>query len=158
MGTPYRKRHPARLSKRPVTGSFVLLLAGKVGPMPADKVPHELAPGLAVRMPERQSVAPARPRQSPEERWENEGGTIPPPSQSPRAAPRPAPSTGKQPQDTVAGCRHLAEKDLVRALGTDTVHGRLKFEHSAAIWTQRGDLLEDLAGRRRRSADARSPA
>jgi hypothetical protein len=129
----------------------MLLFAGKVGLMPADIAPHGLALGLAVRMP----VAPPRPRRLPEESWENEGGSVPP-QQSPHAAPRPAPSTGKQPHDTVAGCRHLAEEDLARALGTDTVHGRLKFEHSAAAWTQRGDLLEDLAGRRRRNAATRT--
>ena len=126
------------------------LLAGKVGPMPAEDAPHGLALGLAVRMPERRAVAPTQPQRSSDERWENEGGAMPP--EAPCTAQRPPPSTGKQPHDTVAGCRHLAQEDLARALGTDTVHARLKFEHSAATWTERGNLLEDLAGRRRRNA------
>jgi hypothetical protein len=57
-------------------------------------------------------------------------------------------------QNTVAGCRLLAEGDLARALRTDTEQGRRKFEHSAATWTQRGDMLENLAGRRLKSGSA----
>jgi hypothetical protein len=90
-----------------------------------DSSPHELAIGLTVRMPDRASVAPAPPVR---------------------------PSGNKQPQDTIAGCRLLAEGDLTRARDTDTDEGRRKFEHSAATWTRRGDMLEDLAGRRDRKS------
>lgn len=51
---------------------------------------------------------------------------------------------GKQPHDTAAGCRVRAEADLARADEMDTAHGRERFEHSAASWTARGDLLARL--------------
>lgn len=74
-----------------------------------------------------------------------------------RPAPPPtAPSKNKQSRDTIEGCRLLAKDDLARALGCDTDHGRLKFEHSAATWTERGDMLENLAGGRLRKGSARS--
>lgn len=78
--------------------------------------------------------------------WEDEGGAI-------RTHP-PAPETdmllpltrqhSKQPQDTAAGCRIRAEADLEQAGRMDTAHGRERFEHSAASWTARGELLARL--------------
>lgn len=86
--------------------------------------------------------------------WDNEGGAA--------AAPDPAPVGGgllprmrhdKQPQDTAAGCRVRAEADLAQAERMDTVNGRERFEHSAASWTARGDLLARLdASRATRAA------
>ena len=62
---------------------------------------------------------------------------------------------GKQPQDTAAGCRVRAEADLAQSQRMDTVHGRQRFEHSAASWTARGDLLARLdASRAARDAIA----
>ena len=150
--------------KRPVTGSLLLLLAGKVGPMPTQppthelSSTHELALGLAVRMPERASPAPAaaRLRRPPEEGLEDEGEAMPSPPEPPHAEAQPARASGnKQPQDTIAGCRLLAEGDMARARDTDTDQSRRKFEHSAATWTRRGDMLEDLAGRRVRNLAAK---
>ena len=94
-------------------------------PTPEQTPPPEPALGLTVRMPDRASAAPAPPAR---------------------------PSGNKQAQDTIAGCRLLAEGDLARARDTDTDQSRRKFEHSAATWNRRGDMLEDLAGRRDRKA------
>lgn len=79
--------------------------------------------------------------------WEDEGGAVPP-----RAPPTPAESMrlplarqhSKQPQDTAAGCHIRAEADLAQAGRMDTAHGRERFEHSAASWTARGELLARL--------------
>ena len=77
--------------------------------------------------------------------WDNEGGSVP--------ARAPAPPKGgllplmrhtRQPQDTAAGCRLRAEADLKQAERMDTARGRERFEHSAACWTARGDLLARL--------------
>lgn len=51
---------------------------------------------------------------------------------------------GRQERDTAAGCRIRAEEDLRQAGSMDTDQGRRKFEHSAASWTARGDLLQRL--------------
>ena len=89
--------------------------------------------------------------------WENEGG--------PAAARDPASGQdgllplmrrSKQPQDTAAGCRVRAEADLAQAERMDTAHGRERFEHSAASWTARGDLLARLdSSRAARAATVR---
>ncbi|WP_129791879.1 hypothetical protein [Sphingosinicella sp. CPCC 101087] len=116
---------------------------------------HDLAPGLGVRLPGSGSTASPALRRSPEDRWENEGGAARPRSGPPKSELSLVPLPGhKQTQNTVAGCRLLAEGDLARALRTDTEQGRRKFEHSAATWTQRGDMLENLAGRRLKSGSA----
>src|SRR5687767_11615389 len=80
------------------------------------------------------------------EDWDNEGGAIPP-----VAAPRTRvqgesglPRHRRSTRDTVAGCRASAGADLLQAASMDTVNGRLRFEHSAASWTARGDLLQRL--------------
>jgi hypothetical protein len=51
---------------------------------------------------------------------------------------------GRQSHDTAEGCHALAAADLLRADGTDTAMGRAKFEHSAASWSSRGDMLQRL--------------
>ena len=55
-----------------------------------------------------------------------------------------APARNKQAHDTAAGCHAYAEADLERAGGMDTERGRAKFEHSAATWQARGDMLQRL--------------
>lgn len=50
----------------------------------------------------------------------------------------------KQPHDTAVGCRAFAQADLARATVTQTERGRAKFEHSAATWQARGDMLQRL--------------
>ena len=78
--------------------------------------------------------------------WEDEGGAVPPRKSD--AADSGLLTLmrqhGKQPQDTAAGCRIRAEADLEQAGRMDTAHGRERFEHSAASWTARGDLLARL--------------
>ena len=63
---------------------------------------------------------------------------------------------GRQAQDTALGCHGLAAADLLRAGEVDTAMGRAKFEHSAAAWQARGDMLQRLdlsqAGRLRAAA------
>jgi hypothetical protein len=57
---------------------------------------------------------------------------------------RGVPPHRRSPRDTVAGCRDAAASDLLQAANMDTANGRLRFEHSAASWTARGDLLQRL--------------
>jgi hypothetical protein len=77
--------------------------------------------------------------------WDNEGGAIRPADVAPpRRGTRGVPPHRRQPRDTVAGCRDAAASDLVQAAAMDTANGRLRFEHSAASWTARGDLLQRL--------------
>lgn len=47
----------------------------------------------------------------------------------------------KRPEDTAVGCRALAAADLLRAANLTGAHIRWRFEHSAAAWTARADLL-----------------
>jgi hypothetical protein len=56
--------------------------------------------------------------------------------------------------DTVEGCRERAAADLASASGMDTANGRLRFEHSAAAWAVRADLIAGLD----ESFDARKAA
>jgi len=62
----------------------------------------------------------------------------------PASAPRPTVRSGKRSEDTAAGCRANAAADLgrARAPGGDFMRGRL--EHSAAVWSERADLLERI--------------
>ena len=53
----------------------------------------------------------------------------------------------RQPQDTVEGCRERAAADLAAAAALDASRGRWKFEHSAAAWTTRADMLARIEGR-----------
>lgn len=48
------------------------------------------------------------------------------------------------PRDRVAECHMRAAEDRVRAGSMDTGNGRRKFEHSAASWDQRAELLGRL--------------
>jgi hypothetical protein len=47
-------------------------------------------------------------------------------------------------EDTVAGCREMAAADLGRASLMDTTNGRRRMESSAASWTSRAELIQDL--------------
>jgi hypothetical protein len=59
---------------------------------------------------------------------------------------RPAPQPRRRrPEDTPAGCRAFAAADLGRAAAQNIDRGRSRFEHSAAAWSARADLLERLA-------------
>lgn len=61
----------------------------------------------------------------------------------------PAARSHKQPHDTAAGCHAFAEADRVRASAMVMGHGRAKFEHSAATWQARSDMLQRLADSQR---------
>ena len=61
-----------------------------------------------------------------------------------KAPPRPAVRSGKRSEDTAAGCRANAAADLGRAHAPGGDFMRLRLEHSAAVWTERADLLERL--------------
>lgn len=74
--------------------------------------------------------------------WENEGGVlIALRRQSP---PRHIVRSGKRAEDTGVGCRAKAAADLVRARAPGSAFMRLRLEHSAAVWSERADLLERL--------------
>ncbi|HWT11976.1 MAG TPA: hypothetical protein VN231_04420 [Allosphingosinicella sp.] len=63
----------------------------------------------------------------------------------------------KRPEDTPEGCRAFAAADLDRAAGLTGEHGRWRFEHSAAAWTTRADLLARIeASFQARSREARA--
>lgn len=79
------------------------------------------------------------------ENWDNEGGLVrPAASAAAGSGTRAVAPERRASRDTVAGCRESAESDLLQAAGMDTANGRLRFEHSAACWTARGDLLQRL--------------
>ena len=50
----------------------------------------------------------------------------------------------RKPEDTATGCRAFAAADLGRAAAQSVDHGRSRFEHSAAAWMARADLLDRL--------------
>ncbi len=52
--------------------------------------------------------------------------------------------TQKAVQDTAAGCREFATKDLARASLMDTANGRRRLELSALSWTSRAQLIQRL--------------
>jgi hypothetical protein len=51
---------------------------------------------------------------------------------------------GRRAEDTAAGCRTLAAASLASAALAALPNGRGRFEHSAAVWAQRADLLTRL--------------
>ncbi|HEY0084889.1 MAG TPA: hypothetical protein VGB65_03160 [Allosphingosinicella sp.] len=63
----------------------------------------------------------------------------------------------KPAEETVSGCRGLAEADLGRAALADTTNGRGRLEASAASWNSRADMIqeqEDSFEERRATAEA----
>jgi hypothetical protein len=69
--------------------------------------------------------------------------------------PRPSPHivrSGKRAEDTAAGCRANAAADLGRAGAPGSDFMRLRLEHSAAVWTERADLLDRLERKSRQRA------
>ncbi len=50
--------------------------------------------------------------------------------------------SGKLSHDTVSGCRENARFDTAQADKMGTSNARSKYEHSAASWTARGDMLQ----------------
>ena len=50
----------------------------------------------------------------------------------------------KAPQDTAGGCRDRATADLALAATMDTDNRRLRFEQSAAAWSQRAQMIQRL--------------
>ena len=58
--------------------------------------------------------------------------------------PSSAPVRSRRPEDTALGCRAKAEADLARADALVGDHVRWRFEHSAAAWTARAELLGRL--------------
>lgn len=71
-------------------------------------------------------------------------GTIDSASVAPRAAPRQAVRSGKRTEDTGAGCRANAAADLARAGAPGGDFMRMRLEQSAAVWSERAELLERL--------------
>lgn len=84
--------------------------------------------------------------------WENEGGVLVAP-RAPAAA-RHIVRSGKRAEDTAAGCRANASADLLRAHAPGGDFMRLRLEHSAAVWSERADLLARLEKKSLRRADA----
>ena len=48
---------------------------------------------------------------------------------------------GRRAEDTAAGCRTLAQASLASAALAALPNGRSRFEHSAAVWAERADML-----------------
>jgi len=87
-------------------------------------------------------VSATRVSSDPVVAWENEGGHLAlTPSQR---APRQIGRSGKRPEDTAVGCHANAAANLVRANAPGSDYMRVRLEHSAAVWTARGDLLERI--------------
>jgi hypothetical protein len=80
---------------------------------------------------------------------ENQGGVLVAP-----AALRHIVRSGKRAEDTAAGCRANASADMLRALAPGGDFMRLRLEHSAAVWSERADLLARLEKKSLRRADA----
>jgi hypothetical protein len=74
--------------------------------------------------------------------WESQGGVLATPRAP--AAPRHIVRSGKRAEDTAAGCRANARADLLRARAPGGDFMRLRLEHSAAVWSERADLLARL--------------
>ena len=60
------------------------------------------------------------------------------------AAPRHIGRSGKRHEDTAAGCRANAAADLGRARAPGGDFMRMRLERSAAVWSERADLLERI--------------
>ena len=60
----------------------------------------------------------------------------------------------KRAEDTAAGCRANATADLLRAHAPGGDFMRLRLEHSAAVWSERADLLTRLEKKSLRRAAA----
>ncbi|HEV2817158.1 MAG TPA: hypothetical protein VGW40_08060 [Allosphingosinicella sp.] len=73
---------------------------------------------------------------------ENEGGVLV--ALRRQSPPRHIARSGKRAEDTAAGCRANAAADLGRAGVPGGDFMRLRLEHSAAVWSERADLLERL--------------
>jgi hypothetical protein len=84
--------------------------------------------------------------------WDNEGGF--PAAPRAAAAARHIVRSGKRAEDTAAGCRANATADLLRANAPGGDFMRLRLEHSAAVWSERADLLTRLEKKSLRRADA----
>jgi hypothetical protein len=84
---------------------------------------------------------------------ENEGGVLAAPR--PQSPPRHVSRSGKRAEDTALGCRANAAADLGRAGAPGGDFMRVRLEHSAAVWSERADLLDRLEKKfRERTRDA----
>ena len=71
--------------------------------------------------------------------WENDGGA------RRRSSPnQPAPVRRKPPppEDTPEGCDAMAAADMARAAAQVSGWGKIRFEHSAVMWSRRARMLE----------------
>jgi hypothetical protein len=84
--------------------------------------------------------------------WDNEGGVLIAPAVP--VALRHIVRSGKRAEDTAAGCRANATADLLRAHAPGGDFMRLRLEHSAAVWSERADLLTRLEKKSLRRAGA----
>lgn len=85
--------------------------------------------------------------------WDHEGGVLVAPRAP--AAPRHIVRSGKRAEDTAMGCRANAAADLGRAGAPGGDFMRLRLERSAAVWSERADLLDRLEKKsRERRRDA----
>jgi hypothetical protein len=71
-------------------------------------------------------------------KWEEEGGAL---AASPHDPPAAGRRTPRLPQDTPEGCLAMAAADMARASLQDAGWPRIRFEHSAQMWTRRAKLL-----------------
>ena len=74
--------------------------------------------------------------------WENEGGTSDMPKRDRKTPFRPRP----RPEDTPDGCLAMAAADMVRAAGEPKGWARIRFEHSAVMWSRRAKWLQQGSG------------
>ena len=85
-------------------------------------------------------------------------GTIALAAPGAETAPRHIVRSGKRAEDTSAGCRANAAADIGRAHAPGGDFMRLRLELSAAVWTERADLLERLEEKSRRRTGAAAVA
>lgn len=91
------------------------------------------------------AIAPAFATTSALDVWVGEGGALAAPADPAPVFQRSLPPRGhRQPQDTAQGCRDRASADLVRAADSPAGQPRWRYEHSAAAWTHRANLLDRI--------------
>ena len=77
--------------------------------------------------------------------WENDGGSKVAPAANP---PKPPPRHPRRPQDTPEGCDAMAAADMARAAREAPGWARIRFEHSAVMWSRRANWLQGAETRR----------
>jgi hypothetical protein len=70
--------------------------------------------------------------------WEGEGGAISRPKHRPATWARPR---DRRPEDTSEGCDAMAAADMDRAARQTEGWAKIRFEHSAVMWSRRAKWL-----------------